>query len=115
MNLQDVYAALGGDYNAMLQMMMKQERVARFLRKFPNDKSFAELQAALAEGRTQDAFRAAHTMKGVCGNLGLPRVKNLSEQATEALRGGDIDAAKAIMPALEAEYNFTVETINKLE
>ena len=59
------------------------------------------------------AFRAAHTLKGVCQNLGLERLFVPSNEATEALRVGDIDKAQMFMPQIKEIYGDTLDTINE--
>ena len=43
----------------------------RFLDMFFQDESFQQLENALDAGDLKDAFAAAHTLKGVAGNMGL--------------------------------------------
>lgn len=45
--------------------------IRKFAVKFPEDKSFAELTKALEQGDVETAFRAAHTIKGLCLTLGF--------------------------------------------
>ena len=45
--------------------------VRRFALKFLQDDSFPNLKKALEAQDAPTAFRAAHTLKGVCQNLGL--------------------------------------------
>ena len=47
---------------------------SRFIRRFASDGSYDALTAALRAGQGQEAFRAAHTLKGVAANLGLERL-----------------------------------------
>ena len=43
----------------------------RFLKKFPNDESFAQIAPAFAANNREAALNAAHTLKGVSANLGM--------------------------------------------
>ena len=69
MTLREFYEVTGGDYGDVMGRFVTEERVLRFVRKFPADGSFAALKSSLADGNAQEAFRAAHTIKGVCQNL----------------------------------------------
>jgi histidine phosphotransfer protein HptB len=92
--------------------------VRKFLGKFKDDKSFGELTAALEAGDVETAFRAAHTMKGVCANLGLDSLFKLSSDVTEILRPkaeGAVEEAKKKLPDLEKEYKRVLEELKKLE
>lgn len=43
----------------------------KFLFRFPGEKGFQELFDLLEKGTAEEAFRAAHTMKGLAANLSL--------------------------------------------
>ncbi len=102
-DVQEVVARLGGA--AAL--------VERFLTKFKSDESFNKLHDALENGAVKDAFREAHTLKGLCANLSL---QNLFEQArdiTELLREENLEAAKQSFPALEREYIHVLDAMKE--
>lgn len=86
----------------------------RFLKKFPNDKNYGELLDAFGKNDTDGAFHAAHTLKGVCGNLSLTALYNIASEVTELLRAGNMDLAKAKLPELQEEYDTIIAVIEKL-
>lgn len=100
-NAQDIISRLGGDATM----------VKLFLSKFPSDKSIDTLRENLNAGETELAFRAAHTLKGLCANLGLQTLFDKASTVTEMLRGGDIEAARLYLPALEQEYTKTIAAL----
>ena len=114
MTTQQFYEKIGGNYADTISRMMTEERVLRFVRKFPADGSFAALKDALARSAQEEAFRAAHTLKGVAQNLGFTALYEKASAVTEVLRGGSLDVA-ALMPELESVYNLTVESISALD
>lgn len=61
----------------------------RFLCQFPDDQSYQALCGAVEARDGEAAFRAAHTLKGVAGNLGLENIYGFASELTELLRGGD--------------------------
>ena len=69
MNLQECYEALGGDFEDVLSRLRSEKLVQKFVLKFLNDKSFDLLCSSLEEENYEEAFRASHTIKGVCQNL----------------------------------------------
>ena len=71
MSIEECYQQIGGDYNQVLARLMTPKLVIRFIGRFLEDNSFSMLEKALAEGNCKEAFRAAHTLKGVCQSLGL--------------------------------------------
>lgn len=86
----------------------------RFLKKFPEDKNFGELIEAFDANDTERAFNAAHTLKGVCGNLSLVALFHIASEITEFLRAGDMDSARKKLPGLQEEYEKIMALIAKL-
>ena len=82
---------------------------------FLQDDSFRNLKKALEEKDAPTAFRAAHTLKGVCQNLGFDALYVPSSALTEALRGGSLDGADELFPPVEKEYQRVVEALKALE
>lgn len=87
----------------------------KFLAKFLTDQTYAQLQAAMASGDTEDAFHQAHTLKGVVGNLGLGDLFRATDEIVEPLRNGDMATATAAYPAVEAAYAHTMEVLRTVE
>lgn len=114
MNTEKFYETIGGDYAETMSRLITEERILRFVRKFPADGSFGALKDALARGAAEEAFRAAHTLKGVAQNLGFTALYERASAVTEVLRGGSLDVA-ALMPDLDSVYRLTVESISDLD
>lgn len=89
---------------ALERFMGNEALLERFLRKFPDDPNLAALEAAVASGDRQGAFTAAHTLKGVCGNLSLKDLAQLYSQQVELLRAGDWDQGAAMTPRIAAAH-----------
>ena len=53
------------------------------------DPNFDKLKDAAARGDAREAFEAAHTLKGVTGNLALTPIYTPLSELTEKLRGKD--------------------------
>jgi len=76
-----------------------------FLKKFPADPGFSALGDALRAGDAEAAFQAAHSLKGVSGNLSLNDLYENTIPLVEALRGrADLAKARALYPAVEEAY-----------
>ena len=69
MTIKECYEKVGSDYDGVLKRLGSEALVKRFAVKFLNDPSFQELTDGLAAQDGEKAFRAAHTLKGVCLNL----------------------------------------------
>ena len=114
MDLRTCYEQLGGSYNDVLSRIPSERLVDKFLRKFLTDESFAGLCSAMAAGSRSEAFLMAHTLKGVCANLGFARLFRSAAVLTELLRPEadaiSADAAEALDPVRE-DYALTVGVI----
>ena len=114
MSIEECYQQIGGDYNQVLARLMTPKLVIRFIGRFLEDNSFSMLEKALAEGNCKEAFRAAHTLKGVCANLRFTMLKNSASVLTELLRLDSDNIPADAMPALDkvtADYQATVGAI----
>ena len=111
MTLQECYAALEGDYKDVLGRLGSERFVQKFVLKFLNDTSFEVLCKAMEAGVQEEAFRAAHTIKGMCQNLSFTKLESSDSRMTEALRSGDMAGAKELLPEVRADYERTVQAI----
>ena len=115
MTVKECYAKLGGDYEDVVKRLMGDALVERFMLKFLDDGSYQELVNALKEGRDEDAFRAAHTLKGVCLNLGFDRLYEVSAELTEKLRGRDTSGTEEMFKKVETQYRILTDAIREME
>lgn len=113
MTVEKFYEYIRGDYAGTKARLMTDERILRFVNKFPADGSYQLLLDSLASSNVEEAFRAAHTIKGVAQNLGFTALYLSSQEVTEILRGGSLDVADK-MPKLTECYELTIDGIAKL-
>lgn len=86
----------------------------KHLGKFPLNPVFAELKEAMDQGDYNAAFAAAHTLKGLSGNLSLQGLYRSLKDFVEFLRGGsDIPAALRLYPGVLEEYELAVDVIRE--
>ena len=111
MTLQECYAALGGDYAGVTGRLPTERMVQKFVLKFLKDESFDLLVRSMAAEDYGEAFRAAHTIKGVCQNLSMDRLQSSSSRLCEALRNGYTPEADALAEEVAEDYRLTVAAI----
>ena len=112
MQLQD------GDIDAdeiMERMMGSEALMKKLLKKFLSDTNFSALEKALSDNDVAEAFRAAHTLKGVAGTLALTGMHSIVAEITELLRNDNILQAKNKFPELADAYDSVIKMIEKLE
>ena len=88
MTLQECYAAMGGNYDDAIGRLRSERLVQKFVLKFLSDGSYELLCRSLEEKNYEEAFRAAHTIKGVCQNLSIDKLQASSSRLCESLRNG---------------------------
>ena len=120
MTLQECYGKLHGNYEDAKSRLAMDRLIEKFMLKFLDDTSMDLLKTSVAEGNIQESFRAAHTLKGVCQNLSLTSLYQVSSQLTEELRNEDTAVPgnpniSDYMSKVTAEYHKTIEAIQELE
>lgn len=120
MNLKECYQAFGGDYEDTMKRMGMERLLQKFMLKFLDDKSFEELCSSMEQKKYEEAFRAAHTLKGLCLNLGFKTLAESSSSLTEALRPQQFEESDMveIMKMLEQvkrDYEMTVSVITEFK
>lgn len=115
MSLKECYIKLGGDYDEVLARLYSEDMIRRFLTKFLSDGTYHILLEKLASEDYPEAFRAAHTLKGICENLGFSNLCQSSSMLTEALRAGDYsEKLAALKEQVCADYEQAVSAIQAL-
>lgn len=116
MTIQECYEKMGGDYAQVAARLPSARLIERFIVKFLDDDSYANLCSAMKDGHREEAFRAAHTLKGVCGNLSIVRLYDAASELTELLRP-QMDAipagANVLMEHVDAAYALATATIRQ--
>lgn len=111
MTLKECYAALEGDYEGVMGRLRTERLVQKFVLKFLDDGSYDMLTKSMESGNYEEAFRAAHTIKGVGQNLSFNKLYESSHLLTEALRAHDIEGAAPLYEQVKADYAQTVAAI----
>ncbi len=117
MTLQACYAAMGGNYQEVLGRLRSDRLIQKFVLKFLDDGSFDLLCRSLETGNLEEAFRAAHTIKGMCQNLSFTALERSSSELTEALRGASTpDAATwELLDRVRQDYLRTADAIRAFQ
>ena len=93
MSLEIAYAAMGGDLETVRGRLLTDERIEKFAKIFLQDTSMQTLESALEAGDLPEAYRGAHTLKGVSG---VP---------------ANMEAVPELMPAVRDAYATVVDAI----
>lgn len=91
----------------------REDLYEKFLVKFLADENFVKLEEAVEKKDAENAFIAAHTLKGVAGNLGLDGIMNPLIPMVEALRSGDFGGVEVGMTQIKANYDAVCTAIRE--
>ena len=115
MNVKKCYEIMNGDYEDVKRRFLTDARIRRFALLFLGDSSMDDLRAAMRDKDCEKGFQAAHTLKGVCLNLGFTGLYVPVYRITEMLREGKYENAAVEMPAVETAFDVTVKGLHELE
>lgn len=117
MTIQECYDRFGGDYDEVLARLRSERLITKFAVKFLSDGSYEALKNALDAGQMEDAFRAAHTLKGVGQNLAFTELYKASHALTEVLRPGAAlppqETIQALFEQVQKEYEKTADALRE--
>ena len=116
MNIEEFYEKIGGNYAEVSMRLPNQRLIEKFVGKFLEDKSFETLCLQMECGNREQAFRAAHTLKGVCANLSFTSLYNSASLLTEELRAQTTsvsDKAFELLKSVRYDYEKTTDVIHK--
>ena len=114
MTAKEAYESVDSNYDNVLKRLGSEAMIKRFAVKFLDDPTFNELEQALEAGNGEDAFRAAHTMKGICLNLGFDKLYEVSA-VTEQLRGREIAGSEAIYQQVVEQYDRLTAALKAID
>jgi len=72
------------------------------------------VRALIDEGRTADAERQVHTLKGVSGNIGAMELHRAAQELDSALRAGDLERVGLLLPDVERALSAVVSGLSPL-
>ena len=71
MTTREFYESIGASYDSVLVRFGSEKMITKFAKRFADDTTFQDMCKALEEKNVKEAFRMAHTLKGICSNLGF--------------------------------------------
>ena len=119
-NLTVFYKNIDGNYTDMIQRINNESLILKFIKKFPSDTSFQNLEEALNCDDFKAAFISVHTLKGVALNLSFTKLASVCSELTEYLRNYENlnisrDIAIEKFEIIKENYQKVVDEIIKLE
>lgn len=115
--VQEIMKSYGMDGEATMRRFMGNTKLyIKLLDMLPADNSIHELDDALSAGDLEKAFEAAHTLKGVAGNLGLSPLYDAVCVIVEPLRKGEaVEGYPALFGAVQKEFKNALAMLEALK
>ena len=91
---------------------------ACLLKMFPASADAEPLRTALAAGNAEAAFAAVHALKGLSGNLSMPKLYKVASLMSDDLRqytSEGLEVARTRMPQLEEALAQALEAVATLQ
>ena len=116
MTVKECYEIIGANYEEVESRLRTEERIKKFLLKVLNDKSYNLLCDSIKQKNMEEAFRAAHTLKGISQNLSLTTLYESSNLLSEELRENQeyTKQAEELFEQVKKDYIHITETIKNL-
>ncbi|HAN59044.1 MAG TPA: Hpt domain-containing protein [Erysipelotrichaceae bacterium] len=101
---------LGIDYDDGLNRFVgNKDMYEKFLLSFKDDPSYAQMLTAIEAKDAKAAFNAAHSLKGLSGNLSMKKLYERVCVLVEELREGDLSHVDESLPPVTAAYQELVD------
>ena len=110
MTVKECYEIIGANYEEVESRLRTEERIKKFLLKVLNDKSYDLLCDSIKQKNMEEAFRAAHTLKGISQNLSLTTLYQSSNLLSEEYS----KQAEELFEQVKKDYIHITETIKNL-
>ena len=112
---QELLVQNGFDVEGAMKRFMNNEALyLKCLKKMLNDNNIKELRTAYDNGDSENAFKAAHSIKGFVSNLGIETLHQQIHPMVEMLREGGLPAAGELAE-FEQAYEKVYQLIESLE
>lgn len=86
------------------RFMGNMEMLEHFLLKFTHEQSFQKMVESMELGDVENAYEAAHSLKGVAANLSMIPLNGPIAKQSDYLKNGNLDAAKQNLPIVKEQY-----------
>lgn len=116
MNLSQFYAEIDGNLDDVIRRIPKETSVIKYLKMFVEDKEYSNLIASFEQKDYRGVFRASHTLKGVCANLGLTHLQLSSSEVCESVRHSEpTEDITPLVDKVSEDYKKVIDALERLD
>ena len=107
---------IGMNYGETLERFAGNEAMLKkYLKLFPADEHYTNLEIAVTALDEKGTLSAAHTLKGLAGNLGLNDIYKSSSAICDAVRADEFHKVAPLFEELTPRYRLAVEVIMQID
>lgn len=96
------------------RFMNNEVLLSKFLKKFADDDNMEILRKIITAKKYQEVLSIAHTMKGVCGNLGFTNLYAIFSQMCQECRSEQFENIDKLFVQAEKEYFKIITAVEKI-
>lgn len=85
----------------------------KLIKRIWEDTNYQEILSGLKEENMETVLRAAHTLKGISGNLGFIRLYNITEEIVKMIREGREGEVEAKTEELTQSYEEVLRALEE--
>ena len=115
MTIAEFYSSIGSDVGPVLSRLSNEKLVKRLLGKYPADKNYGLLEEGMAKKDYDQAFNAAHTIKGVASNLGFDELQAAASEMSEAFKKKQYDGLEEMFARVSKAHQSILSGIEQTE
>lgn len=111
----EIMKSAGIDYDTAIDRFGGNDAMyEKFVRRYADNTHYQELIDAFDENNSESAYKVAHSLKGVVGNLSFSDYYEAITPLTQFLREGKMEEARAMLPQLEQEQERICKALAEL-
>lgn len=112
MTIQEFYKSINENYDEVIARLQIESFVKKYVLKFKDDDNYNFLHEAIKNADNEQAYKAAHTLKGLALNLGFEQLANYAQSICAYIKDDNINQVCELIPILEKEYQKIIEKID---
>ncbi len=98
---------------ALTRFMNNENLLQKTLSLFLEDTNFQNLLTHLQTENFSEAYKASHTLKGLCGNLSFTHLFELFSALCIALQEKNIETITSLIPSIIEKHSKLIQAIKK--
>jgi HPt (histidine-containing phosphotransfer) domain-containing protein len=116
MEISAFYREIGVDVKDVVSRMgLTEKHLKKYLRKFMDNKEYDKLTRAVEENDSYNVEWAAHTLKGVCANLGLNNLLSDFQEIVNSVRSDDTARIPELYRKSAEDYNRVIALLEEVD